>query len=237
MTKLCISLFVVVMALAAPSAHANSQDSQKALRPASTGVSNATNDDPKLQHRDPRYQLCRSDVLELSFPLSPEFDQTVTVQPDGYITLHGAGSVYVEGQTLPQVSRSIRDAYAGVLHDPIITVDLKDFEKPYFIVGGQVVHAGKYELRGDTTVIQAVEIAGGFTDQSKHSEVWVFRRVSDDWVESHRINVKNMLRSGKLTEDMDLEPGDMVYVPKNRISKIQRYLPVATMGSYFNPAP
>jgi polysaccharide export outer membrane protein len=236
MMKLSIALSLVVVALATPSAHGNGQ-SQQALRPASTRLSNTPDDDPKLQHRNPRYQLCRSDVLELTFPLTPEFNQTVTVEPDGYITLHGADSIYVEGQTLAQVSRSIRDAYAGVLHEPIVAVDLKDFEKPYFIAGGQVGHPGKYELRGDTTVVQAVEIAGGFTDQAKHSEVWVFRRVSNDWVESHRIDVKNMLHSGKLTEDMDLQPGDMLYVPKNTLGKIQRYLPVATMGSYFNPAP
>lgn len=192
---------------------------------------------PNLQRRNPRYQLCRDDVLEVDFPLTPEFNQTVTVEPDGFVTLHGAGSLYVEGETIPQVSESIRHAYGNVLHDPIVTVDLKDFEKPYFIVGGQVTHPGKYDLRADTTVIQAVEIAGGFTDASKHSQVWVFRRVSNDWVESHRINVKTMLRSGNLSEDMSLLPGDMIYVPKTTLSKIQRYLPVATMGSYFNPAP
>jgi polysaccharide export outer membrane protein len=192
---------------------------------------------PNLQRRNPRYQLCRDDVLEVDFPLTPEFNQTVTVEPDGFVTLHGAGSLYVEGETIPQISESIRHAYSNVLHDPIVTVDLKDFEKPYFIVGGQVTHPGKYDLRGDTTVIQAVEIAGGFTDSSKHSQVWVFRRVSNDWVESHRINVKTMLRSGNLSEDTSLLPGDMIYVPKTTLSKIQRYLPVATMGSYFNPAP
>lgn len=230
-----VLVFGIVLVLI-PSARAKGQAKQSATSPTPVQAGPRA-DDPKLQRRNPRYQLCRDDVLEVNFSLTPEFNQTVTIQPDGYITLHGAGSLYVEGQTIPEVSELIRHAYAKVLHDPIITVDLKDFEKPYFIVGGQVGHPGKYDLRGDTTVIQAVEIAGGFTNESKHSQVWLFRRVSNDWMESHQIDVKKMLRSGKLNEDAELQPGDMLFVPKSTIAKVQRYLPVATMGSYFNPAP
>src|SRR4029077_18358029 len=109
-------------------------------------------DHPALKQRNPRYQLCKSDVLELSLPMTPEFNQTATVQPDGYITLLGAGDLHVEGQTVPEVMQSIRAAYASMLHDPIVTVHLKDFDKPYFVAGGEVGHLGKYDLRGDTTV-------------------------------------------------------------------------------------
>lgn len=192
---------------------------------------------PVLQHRNPRYQLCKDDVLELSLPLTPEFNQTVTVQPDGYITLAAAGDIHVEGQTIPEVTQAIKAAYANILHEPIITIHLKDFEKPYFIVGGEIGHPGKYDLRGDTTVIQAVAIGGGFTESSKHSQVWLFRRVSNDWVESRKLDVKKMLSAGNLSEDLHLRPGDMLYVPKSTLGKVRRYIPVASMGSYFNPTP
>jgi polysaccharide biosynthesis/export protein len=192
---------------------------------------------PALQHRNPRYQLCKDDVLELNFPLTPEFNQTVSVQPDGYISLAAAGDIHLEGQTIPEVKESIRTAYATILHDPIITVHLKEFEKPYFIVGGEIGHPGKYDLRGDTTVIQAVAIGGGFTESSKHSQVWLFRRVSNDWVETRKLDVKKMLSAGKLSEDLHLRPGDMLYVPKSTLGKIRRYIPVASTGTYFNPTP
>ena len=187
---------------------------------------------PVLQHRNPRYQLCKDDVLQLDFPVTPEFNQTVMVQPDGYITLQTAGDIYVEGQTLPEATQTIRAAYAGILRKPIITVYLKDFEKPYFVVGGLVGKPGKYDLRGDTTVVQAIEIGGGFTDASKHSQVWLFRRVSNDWVETRKLDVKKMLHDGNLSEDMHLRPGDMLYVPKNTLSKIKPFLPVASLGTY-----
>jgi polysaccharide export outer membrane protein len=151
--------------------------------------------------------------------------------------LRGVGEIHVEGQTVQEATESIRTAYASVLHNPIITIDLKDFEKPYFIAGGQLGHPGKYDLRGDTTVVQAVAIAGGFTENSKHSQVWLFRRVSNDWVEVKMLNVKKMLSNGDLREDLHLRPGDMLYVPQNEFSKVKRFIPVATMGSYFSPVP
>ena len=192
-------------------------------------------DRPKLHRRNPRYQLGKDDVLQLNFALTPDLNETVTVQPDGYITLLGVGDLHVEGQTIPEVTESIRLAYAKTLHNPIINVRLMDFEKPYFIVGGEVGHPGKFELRGDTTLTQAVAIAGGFTEASKHSQVWLFRRVSNDWAETHQFNLKEMLKTGNLDEDAHLRTGDMLYVPKNTISKIKRFIPIVTVGTYFNP--
>jgi len=190
---------------------------------------------PELHRRNPRYQLGKDDVLQVNFVLTPEFNQTISVQPDGYITLLGAGDLHVEGQTVPEVTQSIQAAYAKKLHDPIVTVRLIDFEKPYYIVGGEVGHPSKFELRGDTTLTQAVQIAGGFTENSKHSEVWLFRRISNDWAESRRFDAKKMLKNGDLGEDAHLRPGDMVYVPKNTLSKVKRFIPIVTVGTYFNP--
>jgi polysaccharide export outer membrane protein len=188
-----------------------------------------------LQRRNQRYQLHSADVLELSFPFTPEFNQTVTVQPDGYITLRDADDIRVEGQTLPEVCKSIRIAYSRVLHDPVIDIGLKDFEKPYFIVGGEVGHPGKFDLRDETTVAQAVAIAGGFRESAKHSEVLLFHRVPKGWMQVKRLNVKKMLKEANLEEDAHLQAGDFLYVPKNTFSKIQRFIPSSSMGMYASP--
>jgi polysaccharide biosynthesis/export protein len=190
---------------------------------------------PALQHRSRRYQLHSADVLELSFPFTPEFNQSVTVQPDGYITLRGVDSIRVEGQTLPEVTNSLRTVYAKILHDPVINVELKDFEKPYFIVGGEVGHPGKFDLRGETTATEAVAIAGGLRDSAKHSQVLLFHRVPDGWVQVKKLNMKKMLKDGNLDEDAYLQPGDFLYVPKNTMSKIGRFLPTSSLGLYANP--
>lgn len=65
----------------------------------------------------------------------------------------------------------------------------------------------------------------------------LFRHVSNETVEARVFNVKQMLGSRNLQEDPHLMPGDMVFVPQNKISKIQRYLPTSSMGTYLNPNP
>ncbi len=184
--------------------------------------------------RHPLYRLRKSDVIEISFTFAPEFDQNVSVQPDGFITLKGVEQIYVEGTTVPALREILRKAYEGTLHDPEVTIALKDFDKPYFIATGQITHPGKYELRDDITVTEAIAIAGGFNEQAKHSQVVLFRRVSDDVVESRLLDVKAMMKSRDLKEDIHLKAGDMVFVPQNTISKIRRYLPTSSLGSYMS---
>ena len=188
---------------------------------------------PQLQQRDPRYRIAASDSFDLTFPLSPEYNQlAVTVQPDGFVTLYAVGDVKVQGLTIPELTGTLRKAYDGILHDPIISIVLKDFNKPYFIADGQVGHPGKYDLRAETTLTQAIAIAGGFTDAAKHSQVVLFRRVSDAWVSTQVFDIKKMEAKGDLREDPYMHPGDTLFVPKNRISKIAPFLPGANMGAF-----
>ena len=213
-----------------PNAAGKTQSAAQASPPSATDAEDSQR--PALQHRNPRYRLCKSDVLELNFAVTPEFNQTVMVQPDGYATLLAAGDIHVEGETLPEVTEAIRSAYAKTLHEPIVTVRLKDFNKPYFVVGGEVGHPGKYDLRGDTTVLQAVAIGGGFTEGAKHSQVWLFRQISDEWVQTRKLDLKKMLSSGNLSEDLHLRPGDMLYVPKSNLAKMKPFIPLGTVGTY-----
>jgi protein involved in polysaccharide export with SLBB domain len=211
---------------AGPSATTESGVAGGVLSPALTG------------ERRPLYRLRNSDVLEISFTFASEFDQTVTVQPDGFITLKGVDQqMYAQGMTLPQLQAAVRGAYAINLHDPEVAIVLKDFDHPFFIAGGEVAHPGKYELRSDTTLVEAVAMAGGFTSQAKHSQVVLFRHVSDDVVEAKLLNLKQMLKSRDLREDVHLRPGDMFFVPQSLISKINRYLPTSALAMYWNPKP
>jgi polysaccharide biosynthesis/export protein len=237
--KTIMMMAVLMLAVAVAPAQqkaANSMVSPATAAPAnaSPGSSAATSSsDPSFHDRYPRYKLRPGDIFDVSFELSPEFNQVaVAVQPDGYITLRGVGDVHVAGQTVPELTTTLRTAYEKILHDPLISITLKDFEKPYFIADGQVGHPGKYDLRGDTTLTEAVAMAGGFLDSAKHSQVLLFRRVSDEWSSAQTFDIKKMHASKDLREDPLLHPGDMVFVPKNRISKIKPFLPTSSVATY-----
>jgi polysaccharide biosynthesis/export protein len=215
-------------AQATQTASAQAAQSDSAQSPASQtpGTHISSNSGlPVLQERHPRYQVMPSDVLAITFPLSPEINQTVTVQPDGFISLANLGSVYVQGQTTAQIVDTLTKASSKILHDPIIAVDLTNFQAPQFTVTGQVGKPGQYQLRYDTTVTQAIAVGGGFLPNAKAS-VFLFHRVSADWVEVKKLNVKQLMHGKNLNEDVQLQPGDMIFVPDEKfIANFRRYVP------------
>jgi polysaccharide export outer membrane protein len=199
-----------------------------------TSASPASEAIPGIQERNSRYRLRKGDTFDLDFAISPEFNQTVAVQPDGYVTLKAVGTIFVEGRTVPELTEMLTAAYAKILHDPIVVIALKDFEKPYFIASGQVAKPGKYDLRSALTVTQAVAIAGGFNDKAKHSHVVLFRPAPSGGFDAKVLDIKKLLASRNLSEDLQLQPGDILYVPQSAFSRIRPYLPITAMGAYLN---
>jgi polysaccharide export outer membrane protein len=208
--------------------HNQNSDAMSGIEPTISSAS-------EFQQRNPRYRLEPGDSFEVFFELSPEFNQTATIQPDGYAALRGIDDLWVANRTMPELTELLRSAYAQILHEPRIKVVLKDFEKPYFIADGQVGHPGKYELRGDTTLTQGIAMSGGFLDSAKHSQVLLFRRASEGWFSARIVDVKKMQKQGNLNEDPQLHPGDMLFVPKNRFSKIKPFLPGYSVGMMVQP--
>lgn len=188
---------------------------------------------PVPAERDPRYTIGRDDVLSISFPLTPELNQKVTVQPDGFISLQSAGSIHVEGLTVPGLIGAIKKAYANILHDPIVDVDLTDFQKPLFTVLGQVGKPGQYTLRNDITVTQAIAVAGGFAPTAK-TQVFLFRAVSANWAEVRELKLKDILGGKNISEDTHIRPGDMIFVPEKFIVNFKKYVPYS-LGVGFSP--
>jgi polysaccharide biosynthesis/export protein len=228
-------------------AQAPKQMQQQAPQEGSTSPSLATvqnsvrddrqsdSDRPALQQRYPRYKVQREDVLSLSFPLSPEFNQTVTIQPDGYISLYGGPSVHIQGMTVPEVMDAVKKAYSGTLHNPIVDVDLQDFQRAYFTVSGQVGKPGQYDLRHDTTVTEALGIAGGLLPTAK-TQVFLFHRTSSTWAEVRELKLNAILKGKNASEDSQLAPGDMIFVPEKFIINFRKYVPYSLgTGVYADP--
>ena len=182
-----------------------------------------------------RYRLQPGDVLEIQYRYSPEFNQTVTVQPDGYITLEVGGDLKVAGMTVDQMRQAILKKASTRLQDPIATVILKEFQKPYFVVAGEVAQPGKIEMRERVTALQAIMLAGGMKESAKSSQVVVFRKINSDIAEVKLLNLKTIRRTSDLENDLTLQPGDMVFVPRDRISKIERFMRVASVAAFMAP--
>ena len=180
-----------------------------------------------------RYTLKASDVLGLTFRYTPDFNHDTIVLADGFAQLKGlSNAVHIQGMTVQEAQREIVKAYATILKDPDVTVTLKDFEKPYFVVSGSVKNPGKFDYRDYTTVMQAVAIAGGFDNSAKHSQILLMRRYSNDLVQVTMVDVRQVMKGKDLNKDLEVRPGDTIFAPKSAFSKFAPFIPSSSLGMY-----
>src|SRR5690242_2159588 len=115
-------LVIIVVLVVAISAIGQQKPAAAALpggntaQPANPG--NPNNVPRGFADRYPRYQIRPSDAFDLNFEFTPELNQSVVVQPDGFVTLREIGDVQVAGLTVPQLTDRLKLAYGKILHDP-----------------------------------------------------------------------------------------------------------------------
>jgi polysaccharide export outer membrane protein len=188
----------------------------------------------QLHHR-PVYTIHIGDVIVLNYRYTPEFNQTETVQPDGSVSLNIVGIMKVAGLSVDEVRRQILEKASVRLNNPELTITLQQFVQPYVVVAGEVEHPGKFDLRENTTAMQAVMLAGGFKDSAHDTQVILFRRINNDVAEVHKLNLHNIKKDADLERDTELEPGDMLLVTRNRMEHLSRFMKASNIGLYFNP--
>jgi polysaccharide export outer membrane protein len=196
-------------------------------------IAGLTADAQQLKTR-PQYQNQPGDVMEVHYRYTPEYDQTVTVQPDGYITLNLVGNVKVSQATVEEARTAIIKQASERLNQPEVSITLKDFQKPYFVVAGQVASPGKFDMRENTTALQAVMMAGGFKNTAKSSKIVLFRKINADTAEVKVLDLNKINKTSALERDIALQNGDMLLVPENNAAKFQNFMKLTNVGAYFD---
>jgi polysaccharide export outer membrane protein len=183
----------------------------------------------------PRYLLRPGDTLQLQYRLTPDLNQTVSVQPDGYVDLNVAGEVQVSGLTITQAHDLIVQKESEHLNNPELNLILEEFTRPYVVVAGEVAKPGQIEIRDNMTALSAILLSGGFTQSAKSGQVIVFRKFNDNIDEVKQLNLTRVHNTVQVEHDMALQPGDLVLVPHDKVSRLQHYMQVANVGVFFNP--
>jgi polysaccharide export outer membrane protein len=187
-----------------------------------------------LQQR-PRYTLHPGDTVDLNLRFTPEYNQTLIVQPDGFITVNLIGDVQLAGLTLEQAHDLLVEKLSVRLNKPELNLVLKDFQRPYVVVGGEVQTPGKIELRQSMTAMQAVVLAGGFKPTARDSRIVVFRHIDSNMGEVKVLNLHKIQDDKQLERDMALQAGDMILVPQNRIATFSRYMEATHFSTFMSP--
>lgn len=187
---------------------------------------------PRLQTP---YQIQPNDVLEVRFPLTPEFGQTVTVDPTGQVYLPELGELTASGMSVEQFRAEVIAAASKRLVSPEVSVNLKEFDKPHFFVEGEVTTPGRFDYRPDISVLDAVALAGGFKISARKSKVFLLRKEDGGTSETKVLNLKRIIEHGRLQEAALLQPGDVIFVTQDSLSKIERLTHLGNFGAIYNP--
>ncbi len=177
---------------------------------ASSGVSAPP---PKEAPRAPlpgaEYRIGPEDILEVVVWKNADLSKTVTVRPDGIITLPLVGDVRASGLTAEQVRDEIKRGLQRFLDVPEITVTVVDVRSYNVYILGEVQRPGKYQTKSQTTLLQVIAMAGGFTTFADSDGIVVVRQNRQGAQQRIRVRYKDLVRQG----DIGLQPGDTVIVP------------------------
>ena len=178
---------------------------------------------------EPQYTLYPGDQLDVIVQSAPELSRTLTVAPDGRITMPMASGIMAAGKTLPWIEQALRAELSKQLRDPTVAVTSRAFAPQNIYVGGQVGQQGTYTLSGPIGTLEAIIMAGGFLPSAKTREVVVLRRAPNGGlmmrVIDHKNGLKNKLnnRMGNIrsyADNIQLRRGDIIFVPRSSLSEV-----------------
>jgi polysaccharide export outer membrane protein len=165
------------------------------------------------------YRIQPGDQLDISFYLSPEFDQDLTVRPDGNISMPVVGNVRVQGQTPGQLEKNLNKLYSTELRDPKSTVRIDKSPGQVVYVEGQVTKPGAVPLQPGMTAIQAIAATGGLTNEAGPGKAILIRRDACGTAHGQHLQLDKVLDQKNNEEDVALLPSDVVIVPRSGIAQ------------------
>ena len=159
----------------------------------------------------PQYRLGPEDQIRVSVWENPQLTLDLVVRPDGKISMPLIQDVMAEGQTAAELAITIQQRLLDFIKEPQVSVIVLQVNAPKFYVMGNVVRPGTYPLRGETSVLQALSLAGGFTQFASPRNIKLIRNTAGKQ-EVRKVNYNNMIDEGGEGNYL-LRSGDTIVVP------------------------
>jgi polysaccharide biosynthesis/export protein len=154
------------------------------------------------------YSMGPEDVVQVWVWKEPDLSTTAMVRPDGKISLPLIGELEAKGKTAKQLQQEVSRQLETYLSQPVVTVIIKEVNYPKISVLGQVHKPDVYKIRQNMTVLDAIAMAGGFTDYANRGKVVVLRN-NPSPPHEYRLDLKH---PDKESMQFFLQPFDTIYV-------------------------
>lgn len=169
------------------------------------------------------YTIAPGDELDIKFFFNPELNETITVRPDGIISLQLIDEIQAAGLKPAELDQKLTDLYSKELRKPVLTVIVRSFTRQRIYVGGEVIRPGLIELPAGLTTLQAVFQSGGFRETADPAETLVIRKGEANQPIPIRIDLAAVMES-EGGNDLQLQPDDIVFVPKSAIANANKFI-------------
>lgn len=156
------------------------------------------------------YRLVVGDKLRVDVYKDPQLSQSLQVRPDGKITLPLVGDIPAAGRTSDELRDAIASGLKDYISNPVVTVIVVETVPAQVYVMGEVNTPGPQPLRGPTSVLQALAMAGGFKDFAHTKDIRILRK-STNGLKTFTFNYNDAVKNAR--SPMLLEAGDTIIVP------------------------
>lgn len=163
------------------------------------------------------YRIGPEDVLDVTVWKNEALSKVVPVRPDGMISLPLVGDVKASGLTPDELGQKITERLREYKDGPQVTVSVKEVNSYFVYIVGEVSKPGKLPMKSHTTVLQAIALAGGFTQYASKNNMALVRMSQNGDGTLHEIRVPLryddlMTGKGEAGNPM-LKSGDTIVVP------------------------
>ena len=189
---------------------------------AGVGISGCTYNDPQVVVApgppEEGFRLGPEDVIDVVVFRNPDLTRAdIVIRPDGKVSLPLIGDVRAEGLTADELAKNITERYKEYKDNPAVSVSVKAVNSYKIFVLGEVKTPGKFPLQSYATVLQAISMAGGFTEFASENSIQVVRRMKTEDGRSQEIripvNYDSLLSEGGAEYNFILRSGDTIVVP------------------------
>jgi len=159
-----------------------------------------------------RYVIGSEDVLYIHVWREEALSRTVPVRTDGNISLPLIHEIKAAGLTPLQLEEAIAEKLKGFYENPNVSVTVMETNSFKVYVSGEVRTPGVYRLRSETSILQIIPMAGGFTDWAKQKKILIIRKENGK-EKRFTVDYKKAIKGDDPSSNIILKPGDTIIVP------------------------
>ncbi|MGQ0599390.1 XrtA/PEP-CTERM system exopolysaccharide export protein [Aquabacterium sp.] len=170
----------------------------------------------KAASPDQLYKIGALDQLNIVVWRNPDLSATVTVRPDGRISLPLVENIVAAGRQPADLSREIEAALAKYIREPVVTVMVNNFQgvsTEQIRIVGEATKPQAVPFRQNMTLLDVMIQVGGLTDFADGNGAVLVR--GSESGKQYSIRLKDLLKRGDISANIDIKPGDIIIVPQS----------------------